>query len=50
MLRSGDFFIVYQKRGVEYDPKQQRLRWEGHSPVGAEALLVEPGAALLRIR
>ena len=50
MLRSGDFFIVYQKRGVEYDPKQQKLRWEGHTPIGAEALLVEPGAALLRIR
>jgi hypothetical protein len=48
-LRSGDYLIAYRRQGVQYDPAQQRLRWEGGAPVAAELLLVEPGAALFRI-
>jgi hypothetical protein len=50
-LRSGDYFVVYQRRGVQFDAGAQRLRWDGGEPVPAELLLVEPGgAALFRIR
>ena len=50
-LRPGDYLVVYQRRGVQYDPGAQRLRWDGGEPVvrGARSLS-EPGAALFRIR
>jgi hypothetical protein len=49
-MRSGDYFVAYQRRGVQYDPAAQRLRWDGGDPVSAELLLTVPGAALFRIR
>ncbi|MDQ2961917.1 MAG: hypothetical protein M3R31_01985 [Pseudomonadota bacterium] len=48
-MRPGDYIVVYQRRGVQYDPAQRRLRWDG-SGVDAELLLVDTGAALFRIR
>jgi hypothetical protein len=42
--------VVYQRRGVQYDAAQQRLRWEGGAPVSAELLLADAGAAVFRIR
>lgn len=49
-LHAGDYFLVYYRRGVQYDPSQQLLRWADNPPLSAEPVLVEPGAALLRIR
>ena len=50
-LRPGDYFVVYQRRGVQFDAGAQRLRWDGGEPVAAELLLTDPGgAALFRIR
>ena len=49
-LRQGDYVVVYQRRGVQYDPAQQRLRWDGSAPVTADLLLADAGAALFRIR
>jgi hypothetical protein len=49
-LRSGDYLIAYQRKGVQYDPGQQRLRWDGGAPVAAELLFADAGAALFRIR
>lgn len=49
-LRPGDYLIVYYRRGVQFDPARQLLRWEGQEPIAAEALLVEPYAVLFRIR
>ncbi len=48
-LRPGDFLIVYQRRGLQFNPEEKRLRWDGGATMTAEALLVEPGAALFRI-
>jgi len=48
-LRPGDFLVVYQRRGLQFNPDEKRLRWEGSPAIAAEALLVEPGAALFRI-
>lgn len=49
-MRSGDYLVVFQRKGVQYDAAQQRLRWDGAAPVSAELLLVDSGAALFRIR
>jgi hypothetical protein len=50
-MRSGDYVVVYQRRGIQFDPTQGMLRWEGGgSPIAAESLVVAPGAALFRIR
>jgi len=49
-LRQGDYVVVYQRRGVQYDPAQQRLRWDGSAPITADLLLADAGAALFRIR
>lgn len=50
-LRTGDYLVVYQRRGVQFDPGAQRLRWDSGEPVPAELLLSERGgAALFRIR
>jgi hypothetical protein len=48
-VRPGDYFVVYQRRGVQYDAAQQNLRWDGLAPVKAELVLVDAGAALFRI-
>jgi len=48
-LRPGDFVLVYQRRGVQYNAEDRKLRFEGGEPVAAEPVLVEPGAALFRV-
>lgn len=48
-LHPGDYVLVYQRRGVQYNAEERKLRFEGSEPVPAEALLVEGGAALFRI-
>jgi hypothetical protein len=48
-LRPGDFVLVYLRRGVQYNAEDRKLRFEGSEPVAAEAVLVEPGAALFRV-
>lgn len=48
-VRPGDYVVVFQRRGVQYDPSRQSLRWEAGSPVRAELMLIEGGAALFRI-
>ena len=49
-MRPGDYVVVYQRRGIQFDPSKGMLRWDGGAPIAAESLLVEPGAALFRIR
>jgi hypothetical protein len=49
-VRPGDYIVVYQRRGMQFDSSQQRLRWDGSAPVDAELLLVDTDAALFRIR
>ncbi|MEP7329878.1 MAG: hypothetical protein ABI777_11750 [Betaproteobacteria bacterium] len=48
-LHPGDFLVVYQRRGLQYNAEEKRLRWDGSPAIAAEALLVEPGAALFKI-
>ena len=49
-LRPGDWFLVYQRKGVQFDPSQGKLRWNNLPPVAAELKLATRGAALFQIR
>jgi hypothetical protein len=49
-LRPGDWLVVYQRRGVQYDPAQHRLRWETGETIPADVMLTTPGSALFVIR
>jgi hypothetical protein len=49
-LRPGDWLIAYREHGLQYDPAQGKLRWDGNQIVNAELKLVEPGSAVFLIR
>jgi hypothetical protein len=49
-MKPGDYLVVYQRKGVQYDASRQLLRWEGATPIPAELLLTDTGAALFRLR
>jgi hypothetical protein len=42
--------LVYQRKGVQYDAAQGKLRWDNRAPVSAELKLAGRGAALFLIR
>jgi hypothetical protein len=48
-FRAGDWLLVYQRRGMQFDKAQGRIRWDDGQTLAAEAKLVEPGAALFLI-
>ncbi len=48
-LKPGDYVLVWHRRGVQYSPEEHRLRLGDGAPIAAQAVLVEPGAALLEI-
>ena len=50
ILRQGDWVVVYQRRGVQYDAGSRQLRWDGLAPVTADLKLTDSGAALFEIR
>jgi hypothetical protein len=49
-LRKGDWMVVYQRRGIQYDASARQLRWDGLAPVTAELRLTDAGAALFEIQ
>ena len=49
LLKRGDFIVVYQRRGVQYDAQNQLLRWEGTQTVKASLVMLDRGAALFRV-
>jgi hypothetical protein len=49
-VHSGDYLVVYQRKGVAYDVAQQKLGLDGVPPRDADLLLSDPGAALFRMR
>ena len=50
LLHAGDWVLVYQRPGVQFDRERGKLRWDGHAPLDAKLELAEPGAALFLIR
>ncbi|MDH5288062.1 MAG: hypothetical protein OEX23_15685 [Betaproteobacteria bacterium] len=49
-LRPGDWLLVWQRKGVQFDQSQGKLRWNNLTPVSAELKLAGRGAALFQIR
>ncbi|MBA3504616.1 MAG: hypothetical protein H0T80_02400 [Betaproteobacteria bacterium] len=49
-LRAGDWLLVYQRRGVQFDPSANRLRWDNATPAAVQLKLTGPGAALFQIQ
>jgi len=49
-LKPGDWMLVYQRRGVQFDPSAGKLRWDGGAPVAAQLKLRGEGAALFLIQ
>ena len=50
VLRKGDYLVVYQRRGVQYEAAERRLRWDGYAPVDADLIITDAGAAMFQIR
>ena len=48
-LRGGDYLVVFRRKGVQFDPAQKKLRWDGGQPVDAELLFAEGGGAVFAI-
>ncbi len=48
-LKPGDYVLVWHRRGVQFNPSEHKLRLGSGEPVAAEAVLMEPGAALLKV-
>ncbi|MEP7184148.1 MAG: hypothetical protein ABI886_18375 [Betaproteobacteria bacterium] len=49
-LRAGDFVVVWQRRGIQYDRAEQRLRWDVGPTLAAELVLADGNGAVFRIR
>jgi len=49
LLHPGDYVVVFQRRGLDYDRAQQQLRWDGGRPIAAEAVFAEDAGAVFRI-
>jgi len=49
-LKPGDWMLVYQRRGVQFDPSAGKLRWDGGTPIAAQLKLRGDGAALFLIQ
>jgi hypothetical protein len=45
----GDWLLVFQRHGIQFDKSHIKLRWDGNQTVNAELKLLEPGAALFVI-
>lgn len=48
-LKPGDYILVWHRRGVQFSPSEHKLRLGNAPPVAAEPVLMEPGAALLKV-
>ena len=49
-LRAGDWLVVYQRRGVQYDAAHHLVRWDGGATVPVELKLADHGAALFLVQ
>jgi hypothetical protein len=49
-IKPGDWMLVYQRRGVQFNPATGKLIWDGGPPVSAQLKLRGEGAALFLIQ
>lgn len=50
LVKPGDWMLVYQRRGVQFNPTTGELRWDGGAPVSAQLKLRGDGAALFLVQ
>ena len=50
LVKPGDWVLVWQRRGVQFNPTTGELRWDGGAPVSAQLKLRGDGAALFLIQ
>ena len=50
LVKPGDWMLVYQRRGVQFNPTTGELRWDGAAPVSAQLKLRGDGAALFLVQ
>ena len=48
-MHAGDWLLVYEQHGIQFDRNQGKVRWDGGQIVNAELKLVEPGGALFLV-
>jgi len=49
-LHPGDWVVVFQRRGIQYNAAEQKLRWDGGPTVSAELKLVDPLGAVFLVK
>lgn len=49
-LHAGDWLVVYQRRGVQYDAARHSLRWDGGVTVPVDLKLLDHGGALFLVQ
>ena len=49
-LRAGDWLVVFQRRGVQYDAARHSLRWDGGATVSVDLKLLDHGGALFIVQ
>jgi hypothetical protein len=49
-LRAGDWLVVYQRRGVQFDASRHSLRWDGGVTVPVDLKLLDHGGALFIVQ
>lgn len=50
LMRPGDWLVVYQRKGIQFDASQGKLRWNNLQPVSADLKLASRGAAVFQVR
>lgn len=48
-FKPGDVLVLYRKRGVEFNPAEKSLRWDGTESLKAEMVLFSEGSAVFRV-
>ena len=49
-LRAGDWLVVYQRRGIQYDSARRSLRWDDGVTVPVDLKLLDHGGALFVVQ
>ena len=49
-VKPGDWLLVFNRRGVEYNPRKETLRWEGGAEIPAALVLPGNSAALFQFK
>lgn len=49
-VKSGEYMVVFRRKGIQFDAALKKLRWDGGPAVDADLLFAESGGAVFAIR